>query len=245
MYQFFVEPSQISEKSILINGADVNHIKNVLRLRVGENISISDGQGETFYCIIDLISDNTIVANIIDRRKSSKELKTKIFLFQGLPKKDKFELIIQKAVELGVYEIIPVITARTIVKLDDKKELKKSNRWDSIAESAAKQAGRDIIPKVKAPMKYKEALEYARSLEKNIIPYEMATNVMHSKQVISNMQCSSVGVFIGPEGGFEEGEVKMAVDNNIVPITLGKRILRTETAGITVMSLLMFSIEED
>lgn len=245
MHRFFVESNQISNKEIIIQGTDVNHIKNVLRLRIGEKIQISNGQGETFYCIIQLINDKNIITDIIEQNTNNSELKTKIYLFQGLPKKDKFELIIQKAVELGVYEIVPVITARTIVKLDEKKEQKKGNRWDSIAESAAKQANRGIIPFVSTPLSFKEAIKYASKLDMNLVPYEMATDISKSRHIINNINCSSIGVFIGPEGGFEEEEIQMAIDQGIIPITLGKRILRTETAGIAVMSLLMFNIEED
>lgn len=246
MYRFYVEENQIGNEVIKITGSDVNHIKNVLRMKEEEEIIICNGQGKDFYCIIEAVSNSEIVARIKDSYEADTELNTKLYLFQGLPKKDKMELIIQKAVELGVYEVIPVVTKRTIVKLDDKKEMKKLERWQTIATSAAKQSNRGIIPKVVAPMSYKEALAYAKTLDCNLIPYEKAKGINETKEIIKVAKNNkSIGIFIGPEGGFEETEIEAAMDINIKPITLGKRILRTETAGLTILSLLMFEIEED
>lgn len=246
MYRFYVEENQIGNEVIKITGSDVNHIKNVLRMKEEEEIIICNGQGKDFYCIIEAVSNSEIVARIKDSYEADTELNTKLYLFQGLPKKDKMELIIQKAVELGVYEVIPVVTKRTIVKLDDKKEMKKLERWQTIATSAAKQSNRGIIPKVVASMSYKEALAYAKTLDCNLIPYEKAKGINKTKEIIKVAKNNkSIGIFIGPEGGFEETEIEAAMDINIKPITLGKRILRTETAGLTILSLLMFEIEED
>ncbi|BCN31722.1 16S rRNA (uracil(1498)-N(3))-methyltransferase [Anaeromicropila herbilytica] len=246
MYRFYVDPSQTGGEEIRITGEDVNHIKNVLRMKEKEEIIICDGQGKDFYCIIEAVSNSEIITKVLEERSSDTELNTKIYLFQGLPKKDKMELIIQKAVELGVYEVIPVVTRRTIVKFDDKKELKKVDRWQSIAVSAAKQSNRGIIPIVRKPITYKEALAFAKSLDYNVIPYEKETGIEASKKIVKEAKGhTSLGVFIGPEGGFEESEINDAMEHQIKPITLGKRILRTETAGLTILSLLMFELEED
>lgn len=245
MHRFYVENDQIHEKDIAIKGQDVNHIKNVLRMKVNDEVIICNGQGKDFYCIINQISSEEVTASIQSEQDTDTELQTKIYLFQGLPKKDKMELIIQKAVELGVYEIIPVVTKRSIVKLDDKKkEQKKLERWQSISTSAAKQSGRGIIPRVVEVMTYKEALKFASNLDYNVIPYEKAEDIDKTREIIKSVKGKqSVGIFIGPEGGFEELEIEMATQSEIKPITLGKRILRTETAGLAILSIIMFEIE--
>lgn len=245
MHRFYVENDQIHEAVIAIKGQDVNHIKNVLRMNVNDEIVICNGQRKDFYCIINQISSDEVIASIKSEEDTNTELTTKIYLFQGLPKKDKMELIIQKAVELGVYEIIPVVTKRSIVKLDEKKkELKKLERWQSIATSAAKQSNRGIIPRVAQVMSYKEALNFASTFDYNVIPYEKADDIDKTREIIKGVKGKqSVGVFIGPEGGFEELEIDLATQIDIKPITLGKRILRTETAGLAILSIIMFEIE--
>ena len=187
-----------------------------------------------------------MTAVILYAMESDLELPSRIFLFQGLPKGDKMELIIQKTVELGVHEIIPVASRRCVVKLDEKKAKSKVARWQGISESAAKQSKRMIVPKVHPVMKFEEALEYARSMDMVLIPYELAKGMRHTKELFASIRPGqSVGIFIGPEGGFEEEEVKKAVEAGAEPVTLGKRILRTETAGMTVLSILMYLMEED
>lgn len=245
MYHFYVENSSVFSDQIHITGADVNHMKNVLRMRQGEKIIICNGQGKDYYCIIDRIEDQLVVAAIENIKETDSELATKIYLFQGLPKKDKMEMIIQKAVELGVCEIIPVITRRTIVKFEDsKKEQKKMERWQAIAESAAKQSGRGYVPKIAEPVKFHDALKKAAQLEVNLIPYEAADGVDAARKYINGLkEVGSIGVFIGPEGGFEQDEVIDAKAAGAHIISLGKRILRTETAGLAMLSILMFTLE--
>jgi len=244
MHHFFVTPEQVREKNIYIEGTDVNHIKNVLRMRIGEELEISDGEDRKYLCRIKEMSSDEIVAIISEELCVDTELPSKVYLFQGLPKSDKMELIVQKAVELGAYEIVPVVTKRAVVKLDDKKASKKVERWNSIAESGAKQSGRNVIPEVKTVMSFKEAVAYAKQLDVVLIPYELAEGMQETKQIISAIHPGeSVGIFIGPEGGFEETEVEYAMENGIKPITLGKRILRTETAGLTTLSILMYHLE--
>ncbi|MDF2907289.1 MAG: hypothetical protein K0R34_2610 [Herbinix sp.] len=246
MHRFYVNPNQIIDQTVRITGPDVNHIKNVLRMKPGEEIVICNGQGKDCYCIISRVSENEIMTDIQSIKTTDTELKTRITLFQGMPKSDKMELIIQKAVELGVYEIIPVMTKRVIVKLDDKKkEEKKLERWQAIAEGAAKQSRRGIIPIIKPVQTYAQAIEYAKAFDQNIIPYENAKGMQYTREVMSKLPDSnSIGVFIGPEGGFEENEIERAMQAGINPITLGKRILRTETAGIAVLAMMVLVLDE-
>lgn len=245
MYHFYVEPEAVLENMVRITGADVNHIKNVLRMHPGEQIMILDGSGTEYRCEIETITDE-VLARILEAKKTEAELSVRLLLFQGLPKKDKMELIIQKAVELGVSEIIPVLTKRTVVKLEDKKkEQKKLERWQAIAEAAAKQSGRGIIPKVCDAVKFTEAVKMAGELEEALIPYELAEGMDEARERIRGLHGKkTVGIFIGPEGGFEEDEIALAAKAGIHPITLGKRILRTETAGLCILSVIMFELEK-
>lgn len=244
MHRFFVEESQIEGTNIHIIGQDAHHIKNVLRMRPKEEILISDGDKTEYTCYIEELSEDEVLAKVMFAKESGLELPSKIYLFQCIPKNDKMELIIQKAVELGACEIIPVAASRCVVKLDAKKEASKLKRWNGISESAAKQSKRMYIPEVTSVMKFQEALEYAKKIDVKLIPYELAKGMEATRECISGIQPGqSVAIFIGPEGGFEESEVQMAMDAGFLPITLGKRILRTETAGFTVLSILMYHLE--
>lgn len=248
MYQFFVEPHQINEgdKSVIIMGADVNHIKNVLRMKPGEEIAVSNGEdGKEYRCGILSLEEERIVCELRFVKEDGVELPSKVYLFQGLPKADKMELIIQKAVELGVYEIIPVATKRCVVKLDDKKAKSKIARWQGIAEAAAKQSKRAIVPKISDVMTFGEAISRAADMDVKMIPYELAEGMAKTKEVINKIAPGqAIAIFIGPEGGFEEAEIQKALEKGIEPLTLGKRILRTETAGFTVLSWIMYALEE-
>lgn len=248
MYQFFVRPEQINinDKSVTILGSDVNHIKNVLRMKVGEEIAVSNGQdGREYRCGIAGLEEDRILCELRFVREDGLELPARVHLFQGLPKADKLEWIIQKAVELGVYEIIPVETKRAVVKLDAKKAKQKTERWQAIAEAAAKQSKRRIIPKVQEPVRFSDALSLAAAMDVKLIPYELAEGMEKTRQLISGLsEDLDIAVFIGPEGGFEEAEVKEAMECGCEPITLGRRILRTETAGLTVMAWIMYQLEK-
>lgn len=245
MYQFFVDSSQIQDKRIVITGSDVNHIKNVLRLKVGEEIAIRNGvDGKEYRCGIEEFTQESVICSLRFIREEGVELPSKIYLFQGIPKTDKMELIIQKSVELGVFEIIPLAVKRCVVKLDEKKTAGKVNRWQGIAEAAAKQCRRGVIPVVKEPMSMKEAVAYAQGMDVKLIPYELAEDMEHTKKIIEAVRPGeSIAVFIGPEGGFEESEVAAALEAGMEAVTLGKRILRTETAGLAVLSWLMYHLE--
>ncbi len=246
MYRFYVSQEQIGEEEIWIYDSDVNHIKNVLRLEKGDWLVACDGDGNDYICRIKEMSGNEVGLSIEKRQESGTELDTRITLFQGVPKKEKMELIIQKAVELGVYEIVPVMMKRCVVKLSEEKKIqKKQERWQAIAEAAAKQCDRGIIPVVHAPVSMEEAFDMAGSLEYNMIPYELQDGIDESRRIVEEA-CSkeSVGIFIGPEGGLEEDEVQKAMDMGAHPMTLGKRILRTETAGMALLSIMMFQLQK-
>lgn len=252
MYHFFVRPSQISDKCVIITGEDVNHIKNVIRLKQGDEISVSNGIDDKEYrCGITELTDIEIYCELRFVKEEGVELPSKVYLFQGLPKGDKMEFIIQKMVELGVYEIIPVAMKRCVVKLEGKKANTKTERWQAIAEAAAKQSKRGIVPQIHDIMNYKEALEYAKKLDVKLVPYEMAgmldkaEGMVGTRKAIGSLEAGqSVAIFIGPEGGFEEQEINDAISFGMMPITLGKRILRTETAGMTVMAWIMYQLEQ-
>ena len=245
MYRFYVSADQLAEKEVFISGGDVNHIKNVLRLEVGDWIVACDGNGTDYVSRIQSICSDEVVASIEKVQPTGTELPVRITLFQGIPKKDKLELIIQKAMELGACEIVPVMTKRTVVKLSEEKKInKRLERWQSIAYAAAKQCDRGIIPTVHKPVSYEEALAMADQLDYNVIPYELQTGMEEARKIV-DQACKqrSLGIFIGPEGGFEPEEVERAMTRNIHPMTLGKRILRTETAGMALLSILMFQMQ--
>ena len=249
MHLFYVEEENINRESSLvtITGEDVNHIKNVLRLKQNEKITVCNGQGTDFLCIIEQVKDKEVEVKILEEYSSTGELGTKIYLFQGLPKKDKMELVIQKATELGAAYIVPVMNKRSVVKLEDsKKEEKKLTRWNQIAVSGAKQCKRGVIPEVLPVMKYEKALEFATDkCDMIIVPYENERGVEYTKEVLASIKGKgSVGIFIGPEGGFEEEEIDMAKVKAAHIVSLGNRILRTETAALAAMTMVMMACEE-
>ena len=245
MYHFFVSEEQINGENAYIEGSDVNHIANVLRMKPGEELLISVKGDWDYRCkIVDIETDrvNLKVLESMEQR----ELPVNITLLQGIPKSDKLEMIIQKAVELGVSEIIPVKTKRVVVKIDEKKVDTKVNRWNAIAESAAKQSKRSIVPKVYEPMSIDNALEIVKDFGVKLIPYENADGIDKTRKILDNMdKTKNIAVFIGPEGGFEESEVERIKNSGFEVITLGKRILRTETAGLALLSNIMIRLEDE
>ncbi len=245
MQHFFVPPSQVGETEIIIQGSDVNHMKNVLRMRAGEELSVCDGNNCRYLCRVKEYTEDTAVLAITERQENDTELSSKIYLFQGLPKQDKMEWIVQKAVELGAYKVIPVVTKRCVVRLDEKKAQKKTERWQEISRSAAKQSGRGLVPEVTKVLSWREALSAAKALDVLLIPYELAEGMSETKEILASLKPGqSIGVLIGPEGGFEKAEVIEAMEAGAKAVTLGRRILRTETAGIATLSVLMFQLEE-
>ena len=245
MAQFFVDPGQTHGDRILIEGSDYNHLKNVLRMKPGEKLTVSDGGAHIYACELTGFSEGAAEVRILSESRDT-ELTSKLWLFQGLPKADKMELIIQKAVELGAFGIVPVSMKRCIVKLDAKKEESRLKRYQAISESAAKQSGRGIVPEVTGVMTLKEALAFAgANCDHILVPYEKAGDMDRTRGILENIRPGeSAAVFIGPEGGFEESEIRECEDSGAQVITLGRRILRTETAGLAVLSALMFRLEE-
>ena len=245
MYHFFSEHEHIHDTYIDIVGSDVNHIKNVLRLKTGDSLLISSGDNIDYTCHIAQINEEHIRADIDSVDERGRELTSKIYLFQGLPKADKMELVIQKAVELGAFEVIPVAMKRSVVKLDAKKAESKVKRWNAIAESAAKQSKRSILPQVSDVVTFAQAVQMAENCQIKLLPYECADGMEKTKRLIENITPGQdIAVFIGPEGGFDLDELELAKEAGCEIITLGKRILRTETAGMMLLSVLMYHLEQ-
>lgn len=243
MAKFFVDPEYIKEGEIHIKGGDVNHIKNVLRLPIGKEITISDRQSHEYQCIIKDINAEVVTAEIVEVKENNTEPLVDTILFQSLIKGEKMEWVIQKSVEIGVTRIIPITTHRCVVKLEsDKKTKSKIERWQKIAESAAKQSKRGIIPEVENPMTIKEAIMYSKAhLNKSCIPYELEQS-SSLKDFLKASPVDTLGIFIGPEGGFTEEEVAFAIENEVKPVTLGRRILRSETAGLVTLANVMYEM---
>lgn len=248
MYRFFVEAGQLNEEPVWIAGADYNHIRNVLRMKPGEEVLLCDGSDKEYLCRIEGFNEEEqkVLLCINDVFGNARELPAKITLFQGYPKGDKLETIVQKAVELGAFEIVPVSMKRCVVKLDEKKAAKKVERLSAISLSAAKQSKRGKIPEVMRVMSLKEACEYAKDMDYILLPYENAQGMAVARQLIGEAKNKKrIGIFIGPEGGFEPSEVEMIQAIGGKMLSLGHRILRTETAGMTILSLLMFLLDEE
>ncbi len=243
MYNFFVNQDNKKENKYFITGADFNHIKNVLRMVIGEQLLVSCNNASDL-CEIESFESDTVVLKIIEQNYQSTNLPIKIHLFQGLPKSDKLELIIQKSVELGVETITPVAMKRSIVKIDDKKKKSKRERWQAIAEAAAKQSKRTSIPQVCDVLSYKEFITLAKELDLLLVPYECANGMAATKEVLTQIKSGmSIGIIIGPEGGFEQKEIDDALSIGGKVISLGSRILRTETAAITTVAMCMLYSE--
>ncbi len=246
MLHIFVNPEDIQGDLLHVTGPEVNHIKNVLRMKPGEEVSVSNGVDDKDYRYgIEELYDDEILMRLRFVKDANVELPSKVYLFQGLPKSDKMDFIVQKAVELGAAVVVPVAMERSIMKLDPKKAEKKVQRWQTIAQSAASQSKRKIIPEVMAPMTMKQAIQFAKdNTQVRVLPYELQEDDGSTKALLESIEPGqSVSIFIGPEGGFEPWEVDLAKEAGIKPISLGKRILRTETAGLTILSWLIYTME--
>jgi 16S rRNA (uracil1498-N3)-methyltransferase len=246
MNRFFVSSEQINlqEKTIWITGEDLKHISKVLRLSQGDCIEISDGESFEYLGEIKSITKNEAVISILKQQKLNTEAPLRVILYQGIPKSTKMDLIIQKTTELGIKEIVPVITQRSVVQLKDYSDRnKKKERWEKIAVEAAKQSKRGILPYIHLPMSFNEALIHSNGNEINLLAYEGEKN-QGLKKIVSdlNEKIDRVGLWIGPEGGFSEEEVQSALQQEMHIITLGPRILRTETAGLVLLSILMYEM---
>ncbi len=243
MFNFFVEKENLQQNIFSITGNDYNHIKNVLRMKT-DDVFLVSCDGTSHLCRLTSFTDDAVLAEIVEENYQNTELKTKIYLFQGIAKGEKMEWIIQKCVELGVFEIIPTEMSHCVVKIEEKKKKQKQTRWQAIAESAAKQSKRTVIPEVKEPISFKNALNYAKDLDLLLVPYENARGMIATKEALESIKIGSkVGIFIGPEGGFAENEVEALNQISGKTVSLGSRILRTETAAITAVSMCMLHLE--
>lgn len=243
MYNFFVEEGARSGNTFHISGKDHNHICNVLRMQVGDTFLVSC-EGESCLCRLAHIEPDAVVAEIMEEDYRNTELPVRFYLFQGLPKGDKLEFIIQKAVELGVAGIIPVEMSRCVMKLDEKKKKSRRERWQSIAESAAKQSKRNVIPEVEDVITYKQAMAKAAEMDLFLVPYENERGMAETREALSRIKAGmSVGILIGPEGGFDNKEIELARETGAAVISLGKRILRAETAAVTAVGMCMLHTE--
>lgn len=249
MTQIFIDPSDISGDTIRVTGEDSHHLRDVLRIRTGEHLYVVCREnGMRYECSVSESGRDGVLCRITDAQRSQSELPVRITLFQGMPKSDKFEFVIQKAVELGACRVVPVMMARSVVKLHDSKLAGKTERWNKIAASAAEQSMRDTVPVVSAPLSFTEALAEAGDCDAILLPYELAEGMDETREILEDIRSEEpqdIAVFIGPEGGFDEKEVEQAVASGARVITLGRRILRTETAPLVILSWLTYIFEKD
>lgn len=248
MYRFFADAENIGENEIAVTGEEKRHMADVLRLRPGEELRVCTrdlSDRRDFLCRVDRIEPEEVICRIIQKEDCRTELPVRITLYQALPKGDRMETVVQKSVELGVHAIVPVATKRTIVKLDPKKEKQRLARWNAISLSAAKQCYRGGVPEVEAVISYDEAIKRAQADKHLLFPYENAGGMPHTREVLRSINSGeSISIFIGPEGGFEESEVDEAVKAGGEVISLGHRILRTDTAGPALIAAIMMQVEE-
>ena len=249
MPRFFVKNEQIKEKTIEIIGEDIKHIKNVLRKQIGDDIEICDRDTKKSYiCQIEKIEDKIILTKIVKELQSNDNM-IEVDIYQGLPKADKMELIIQKSIELGANAIIPVKMKRCVVKIDPKDEIKKITRWQKIAESAAKQSGRNEIPQIKNIVDIEKIIQLIDQYDKVIVAYEnekentIKHELLNLKEKIRVNNKIKIAIVIGPEGGLEEKDVETLKQHGAVSVTLGNRILRTETVALNILSIIMYELE--
>lgn len=243
MFNFFVSEENKNGNSFLISGKDYNHIKNVLRMNFGDTFFVSCA-GRSHLCVLKEFSGECLVAEILEENCNDTTLPINIILFQGLPKGDKMELIIQKTVELGVSEIVPTEMKNCVVKIENKKKDVKRSRWQAISEAAAKQSKCNFVPQISEISSFNDVLNRVKDIDLFLVPYENEEGILSTKNCLSEIKRGmSVGLLIGPEGGFSEGEIEALKAAGAKTISLGKRILRTETAAITAVSMCMLKAE--
>lgn len=240
MANFYIEKSAITQNVAIISGEEAQHISRVLRMKKGDSVTLCDGEGMFYEAVLEGFDEKTVTAQILSSRIAETEPTVKITIFQGVPKNPKLETIVQKATEIGVVRIVPVDTVRCVAKLD---KMNKVDRLGKIAKEAAKQSKRGIVPEVSAPMSFKEAVKEAAKADLAIIPYEEEREIS-LKKALTGKNPKTVSVMIGPEGGFEKDEITLALENGITSVTLGKRILRTETAPLVVASAVLYELGE-
>lgn len=241
MPKFFAARENVSDSEIIIDNEDVGHITRVLRLCEGDSIEICDGMGNDYTAEIKAVEKKRIVCDILQKHASDTEANISVTLFQGIPKASKMEYIIQKNTELGIVRVVPCIMSRCVSKIDGKED-KKTDRWTKIAESAAKQSGRGVIPEISGAVDFKTAVEMMKQNDIYFAPYECETDGNLKKVLTSNPGAKTVAFMIGPEGGYDLSEVEYLHEMGIPTVTLGRRILRTETAGEAVLAMIMYEL---
>ncbi|MBU0687408.1 MAG: 16S rRNA (uracil(1498)-N(3))-methyltransferase [Candidatus Margulisbacteria bacterium] len=240
--RFFIAKENMDPAKAIVTGKDAHHLIHVLRKKIGDKLEIIDSQANCYQAEITKIEDEKVTCKLIEKKKSKNELPVKVTLFQCLPKHKKMDFIIEKCTELGATQIIPVVSERSIPKLDADKAAKKVTRWNEIARSAAEQSGRATLPTVASPISFAEAIKQG-SFDLKVIPWETEGRNSLKKILKEYPQIKNIAVYIGPEGGFSHAEIELAKNQNIFPVTLGPRILRTETAGIYILSSLSYELE--
>ena len=240
MANFYIDKKDINENTAVITGEEAQHISRVLRMKKGDAVTLCDGEGNFYEAELFAFEEKTVTANILSKRKAETEPDVKITIFQGVPKNPKLETIIQKATEIGIVRIVPMDTSRAVAKLDKESKV---DRLRKIAKEAAKQSKRGIIPEVTDAVSFKEAVKMAKEAQLMLIPYEEETEVS-LKSALQGKKPQTVSVMIGPEGGFEKEEVELAKEKGLISVTLGKRILRTETAPLVIASAILYELGE-
>ena len=246
MRRFFTDPAYVDENTAQII-EDAEHITRVLRMKVGDEILLFDGTGYEYKAVLTVIDSKECQAKILGKYHSAQEPQIQVTIFQGLPKSGKMEVIIQKAVELGVFDIVPMITERCVAKMEtDKKVTEKLKRWNRIALEAAKQCGRGRVPQVLPPVPFHTAVQKAVNMDLGLMPYEILGHQgdRSLKKILQSVSCKNIGILIGPEGGFSDAEAEQAKQMGIMLTGLGKRILRTETVSGTLLSIIMYEKNE-
>ena len=248
MPHFYVKPEHIRQGRFIIDGEDSHHLQHVLRKKIGDVIRMFDGKSRAYQGIIETLKPHEIIGTIIDRKDTTDEAGVQIHLFQSLPKGSKFDFIIEKCTELGVSSITPVISERCIKKITPEESLKKKDRWGKIARSASEQCGRDSIPIIH-PLKYfVDAVKQTSHDAVQLIPWEGEEHcslkaALHRGVIKGEKNIPAVNIWIGPEGGFSLQEITLARENNMHTVTLGKHILRTETAGLVTLALIQYELD--
>ncbi|MBR1969752.1 MAG: 16S rRNA (uracil(1498)-N(3))-methyltransferase [Clostridia bacterium] len=240
MANFYINKDAIKETTATITGDEAKHISKVLRMKKGDSVVLCDGEGHFYDAVLSSFTETSVTADILSSRDAETEPKVKITIYQGVPKNPKLETIVQKATEVGVCAIVPVDTVRAVAKIDKEAKIE---RLRKIAAEAAKQSKRGIIPEVKSVMTFKKAAEEAKNADIALIPYEEETEVS-LKEALRGKKAETIAIMIGPEGGFEKSEVEYAKSLGIQSVTLGKRILRTETAGLCVSTAVLYEMDE-
>lgn len=245
MQRYFVDPMQMEDTSVTIIGEDVNHIVKVMRFRIGDQVICCNGEGRDVLAAIAEIYPDRVVLNVLEEINKSRELPVYVTIAQGLPKGDKMDWIIQKGTELGAFSFWPFTSRYTVVKLDEKKEKKRVERWGKIAKEAAEQSHRSLIPSVASPLGWKELLARVSSFDYALFAYEKEEETPFSKALQGIPSGASILLVIGPEGGFSEEEAGEAEGSSMVRVSLGRRILRTETASMYGLSCVSYEFERE